>query len=40
MAEDANQGGFNCGNGGNIWNNDESDPAVLYNAAGAEIDRQ
>ena len=33
-AEDAGQGGYNCGFGGNIWNNSESDPAALYNAAG------
>ena len=39
MAEDANQGGYNCGYGTNIWNNNESDPAVLLNAAGEEVSR-
>jgi hypothetical protein len=34
MAEDAGQGGYNCGFGGNIWSNDEPDPAALYNNAG------
>lgn len=40
MAEDAGQGGFNCGFGTNIWNNDEPDPAVLYDAAGNEVSRR
>jgi hypothetical protein len=39
MAEDANQGGYNCGFGTNIWNNQERDPAVLYNAEGQEVSR-
>ena len=39
MAEDAAQGGFNCGMGGPIWNNGESDPAVLLNAAREEVSR-
>jgi micrococcal nuclease len=39
MAEDSGQGGYNCGFGTNIWNNSESDPAELYDAAGQLIDR-
>lgn len=39
MAEDAGQGGYNCGFGTNIWNNSKSDPAVLYYVAGNEVDR-
>lgn len=40
LAEDAGQGGYNCGFGSNIWNNSESDPAVLYNAQGVEVSRR
>jgi len=40
MAEDAGQGGYNCGFGDNIWNNDEPDPAVLLDAVGNEVDRK
>ena len=40
LAADANQGGFNCGFGANIWNNSESDPAVLYDASGREVSRR
>ena len=36
---DAGQGGFNCGFGRAIWNNSNPDPAVLYDAAGALVDR-
>jgi micrococcal nuclease len=39
MAEDQNQGGYNCKFGTNIWNNSESDPAVLYDGAGQLVDR-
>lgn len=39
MAEDSGKGGYNCGFGNNIWNNSESDPAELYDAAGQLIDR-
>jgi len=39
MAEDAGQGGYNCGFGTNIWNNSKSDPAVRYDAVGHEVDR-
>jgi hypothetical protein len=39
MAEDAGQGGYNCGFGTNIWNNSESDPAALYDASGQLVDR-
>jgi SH3-like domain-containing protein len=39
-AEDAGLGGFNCGFGGPIWNNSESDPAVLYDANGNEVSRR
>ncbi len=31
--------GFNCGFGSDIWNNSQSDPAVLYNAQGLEVSR-
>jgi uncharacterized protein YgiM (DUF1202 family) len=40
LASDANQGGYNCGFGNDIWNNDESDPAVLYDANGREVSRR
>lgn len=40
MSEDAGQGGFNCGFGSNIWNNSESDPAVLYDNNGVEVSRR
>jgi micrococcal nuclease len=40
MAEDADQGGYNCGHDGPIWNNSESDPAVLYDATGQEVGRK
>ena len=40
MAESAGQGGFNCGFGSNIWNNNESDPAVLINPSGQEVSRK
>lgn len=39
LAEDAGQGGYNCGFGSNIWNNDEPDTAILYNAEGIEVSR-
>ncbi|MFZ1398987.1 MAG: lamin tail domain-containing protein [Candidatus Promineifilaceae bacterium] len=39
-AEDSANGGFNCGFGSNIWNNSDSDPAVLYNASGVEVSRR
>lgn len=39
MAEDRDRGGYNCGFGTNIWNNRESDPAALYDAAGQLVDR-
>lgn len=31
--------GYNCNYGGNIWNNDELDYGVLYNAQGKEVSR-
>lgn len=37
---DIGKGGFNCGYEENIWNNYESDPAVLYDPQMLEIDRQ
>jgi len=40
MVEDAGQGGYNCGFGSNIWNNDERDPAILFDASGSEVDRK
>ena len=38
--EDSGNGGFNCGFSSNIWNNSDSDPAVLYDASGAEVSRR
>jgi endonuclease YncB( thermonuclease family) len=32
--------GYSCGYGSPIWNNSESDPAVLYNAQGVEVSRK
>lgn len=32
-------GGYNCGLEGNIWNNDEPDPAALYDAKGVLVSR-
>jgi hypothetical protein len=40
LAEDAGQEGYNCGFGSHIWNNAKPDAAVLYDAAGHEIDRK
>lgn len=37
---DIGRGGLNCGYGENIWNNYESDPAVLFDTQMLEIDRQ
>jgi formylglycine-generating enzyme required for sulfatase activity/endonuclease YncB( thermonuclease family) len=39
LAADAGQGGYNCGFGTTVWNNDEPDPAVLYDAQGNEVAR-
>jgi hypothetical protein len=39
-SEDAGNGGFNCGFGSNIWNNDEDDPAVLFDAYGNQMSRK
>lgn len=39
MAEDAGQGGFNCNFDGNIWNNSEYDPAVLFDNNKNEVSR-
>jgi hypothetical protein len=36
----AGEGGFSCRFDTNIWNNSESDPAVLYDATGREVDRK
>ena len=33
------EGGYNCGYSENIWNNDDPDAAVLYDAQGVEVDR-
>lgn len=40
MSEDKDKGGYNCGHDGPIWRNDKSDPAVLYDATGQEVDRK
>jgi hypothetical protein len=37
-AEDVGEGGYICGFGTTIWNDDELDPAVLIDAAGSEVD--
>lgn len=39
LAEDLGQRGYNCQFDANIWNNNESDPAVLFDAAGDEVAR-
>jgi len=39
MAEDAGEGGFNCDFGTNIWNNQDRDPAILFDPNGVEISR-
>jgi endonuclease YncB( thermonuclease family) len=36
----AQGGGYSCGYGRPIWNNSESDPAVLYTAQGVEVSRK
>jgi endonuclease YncB( thermonuclease family) len=36
----AQEPGYSCGYGTNIWNNSESDPAVLYNAQVVEVSRK
>lgn len=40
MSSASGQGGFNCGFDTNIWNNSETDPAVLYDATGLEVARR
>jgi micrococcal nuclease len=40
MAKDVDEGGFNCGFEGTIWNNSEPDPAVLYDELGQEVGRK
>lgn len=39
-AGNPDQPGYKCGISGNIWNNDESDPAVLYDDQGREVSRR
>ena len=34
------EAGYSCGYGSPIWNNSETDPAVLYNAQGVEVSRK
>jgi endonuclease YncB( thermonuclease family) len=36
----AQGGGYSCGYNSPIWNNSETDPAVLYNAQGVEVSRK
>ncbi|MCX7950225.1 MAG: lamin tail domain-containing protein [Treponemataceae bacterium] len=38
-ANNPNGGGYNCGFGSEIWNNNEPDPAALYNAQGVLVSR-
>ncbi len=40
MSKNADQGGFNCGFGSDIWNNSDPDPAVLINPSGQEVSRR
>lgn len=37
MAEDAGQGGYNCGFDSNIWNNSETDTAILIDPQGQVV---
>ncbi|NLE45353.1 MAG: hypothetical protein GX620_11580 [Chloroflexi bacterium] len=39
LVQDADQGGHNCGFGVPIWDDDEPDAAILYNANGQRVDR-
>lgn len=39
MDQDAEPGDVACGLNGEMWNDDELDPAVLYNAEGEEVSR-
>jgi endonuclease YncB( thermonuclease family) len=39
-AQTAQGSGYSCGYNTNIWNNSESDPAVLYNPQGVEVSRK
>lgn len=39
MAEDAGQGGFNCNFGSDIWNNSDTDPALLIDPNGQIVSR-
>jgi endonuclease YncB( thermonuclease family) len=39
-AGEAQENGFSCGYSSPIWNNSESDPAVLYNPQGEEVFRK
>lgn len=40
LAEDAAEEGYNCGFDGNIWNDSETDLAILFDAMGQEVDRK
>jgi len=39
MAQDADKGGYNCGFDSNIWDTGQSDPPVLLDAEGREVNR-
>jgi hypothetical protein len=39
-SKNSNQGGINCGYDTPIWNNQERDTAILYNAQGQEVSRK
>ncbi len=39
LAENAGNGGYNCGFGSNIWNNDDPDAALLIDPTGAVVSR-
>lgn len=40
MSEDTGEGGFNCGHGSDIWNNNDPDAAVLIDPNGNEVARR
>lgn len=40
QSSDAPNGGYNCGFGTTIWNNEDPDPAVLLDAQGREVSRR
>jgi len=39
LTADNEEEGYHCNFGQYIWNNSKSDPAVLFNSSGQEVDR-